>query len=274
MVGVAGFAVLPAAAYGEQSNAVTSVRSFPGVIEGGERLFAEASSVSVEDDIDWGGVESLDVPQTKSQTEKDAEAAQKRAEEEAKRQAEQQAAAAATASRSSSTAAASRSEVRTSSDSGLAGGASLDYSIAPAGFNPNHEIGMSATVTLAATAPGGRMSAATSWVCPWVRSSATARSGPPPPAPWATGSTARRAWLATSWSSRAARRGPPGVRPCGDRRGDLCGRQRARLRDGLRICRRVLLQPCVLRYRQLPVHSLLIRRRRPMSIMGCGRVPQ
>ncbi|WP_288240628.1 CHAP domain-containing protein [uncultured Bifidobacterium sp.] len=141
MVGVAGFAVLPAAAYGEQSNAVTSARSFPGVIEGGERLFAEASSVSVEDDIDWGGVESLDVPQTKSQAEKDAEAAQKRAEEEAKRQAEQQAAAAATASRSSSTAAASRSEVRTSSDSGLAWGASLDYSIAPAGFNPNHEIG-------------------------------------------------------------------------------------------------------------------------------------
>ena len=76
MVGVVGFAVLPAAAYGEQSNAVTSVRSFPGVIEGGEHLFAEASSVSVEDDIDWGGVESLDVPQTKSQAEKDAEAAQ------------------------------------------------------------------------------------------------------------------------------------------------------------------------------------------------------
>lgn len=118
----------------EEASPVTSVRSFRGMNEGRSQLFAESSSVAVDEGTDWGGVETLDVPQTKSQAEKDAEAAQQRAEEEARRQAAQQAAAAASST-------VSRSQVRTGTDSGLASYTNIDYSIAPAGFNPNHEIG-------------------------------------------------------------------------------------------------------------------------------------
>ncbi|MBM6695490.1 CHAP domain-containing protein [Bifidobacterium pullorum subsp. saeculare] len=133
-LGVVGVVSLPSMATAEEASPVTSVRSFRGMNEGRTQLFAESSSVAVDEGTDWGGAETLDVPQTKSQAEKDAEAAQQRAEEEARRQAEQQAAAAASST-------VSRSQVRTGTDSGLASYTNIDYSIAPAGFNPNHEIG-------------------------------------------------------------------------------------------------------------------------------------
>ena len=59
----------------EEASPVTSVRSFRGMNEGRTQLFAESSSVAVDEGTDWGGAETLDVPQTKSQAEKDAEAA-------------------------------------------------------------------------------------------------------------------------------------------------------------------------------------------------------
>lgn len=76
----------------ESAETVTSVRSFPKVTEVEKDLLAEATSTEVSTDADWGGIETLDVPQTKSQAEKDAEAAAA-AEEEAQRVAEQSAAA-------------------------------------------------------------------------------------------------------------------------------------------------------------------------------------
>lgn len=49
--------------------------SFPKTNAVKKNILAEASSTQVESDSDWGGVESLNVPQTKSQAEKDVEAA-------------------------------------------------------------------------------------------------------------------------------------------------------------------------------------------------------
>ena len=54
-------------------------------------LTTEATATNVEDNADWGGIETLDVPQTESQAEKDAAAAKKAAEEEAKKQTEAEA---------------------------------------------------------------------------------------------------------------------------------------------------------------------------------------
>lgn len=58
------------------TSAVTSSRSFPSVVSAREDLFAEHASTAVEENTDWGGVENLDVPQTKSQAERDQEAAE------------------------------------------------------------------------------------------------------------------------------------------------------------------------------------------------------
>lgn len=79
--------------------AATSSRSFPKANIVKRNIFAESTSTDVEGDADWGGIESLDVPQTKSQAEKDAEAAQAAAEQ-AQREAEAAAQAQAQASRS------------------------------------------------------------------------------------------------------------------------------------------------------------------------------
>lgn len=57
------------------SDYIVSTRSFPKVNTAKTDFFAEATSTDVEDDSNWGGLGSMDVPQTKSQTEKDAEAA-------------------------------------------------------------------------------------------------------------------------------------------------------------------------------------------------------
>lgn len=59
----------------EDAEVATSSRSFPKVTTVRKDLFAESTSTSVDQDADWGGIEALDVPQTKSQAEKDAEAA-------------------------------------------------------------------------------------------------------------------------------------------------------------------------------------------------------
>ena len=65
----------------EDAEVATSSRSFPKVTTARKDLFAESTSTSVDQDADWGGIEALDVPQTKSQAEKDAEAAEQAAAE-------------------------------------------------------------------------------------------------------------------------------------------------------------------------------------------------
>lgn len=52
---------------GATQDAVVATRSFPKTNAVKKNILAEASSTQVESDSDWGGVESLNVPQTKSQ---------------------------------------------------------------------------------------------------------------------------------------------------------------------------------------------------------------
>ncbi|RYQ49451.1 NLP/P60 protein [Bifidobacterium pseudolongum subsp. pseudolongum] len=77
------------------SDYIVSTRSFPKVNTAKTDFFAEATSTDVEDDSNWGGLGSMDVPQTKSQAEKDAE--KKAQEEQARKDAEATAAAEAAA---------------------------------------------------------------------------------------------------------------------------------------------------------------------------------
>lgn len=77
------------------SDYIVSTRSFPKVNTAKTDFFAEATSTDVEDDSNWGGLGSMDVPQTKSQAEKDAE--KKAQEEQARKDAEAAAAAEAAA---------------------------------------------------------------------------------------------------------------------------------------------------------------------------------
>ena len=72
---------------GATQDAVVATRSFPKTNAVKKNILAEASSTQVESDSDWGGVESLNVPQTKSQAEKDAEAAAAAAEQQRQQQA-------------------------------------------------------------------------------------------------------------------------------------------------------------------------------------------
>ncbi|MDF7665400.1 C40 family peptidase [Bifidobacterium sp. ESL0745] len=83
----------------EDNEPVTSSRSFRKVNVVRKDLLKESTSTDVDAKSDWGGIESLDVPQTQSQAEKDAVVAQQRAAE-----------AAATAA--ANAAAASRSQAR------------------------------------------------------------------------------------------------------------------------------------------------------------------
>lgn len=61
---------------------VTATRSFPKTTAAKRNFLAEHTSTDVESNADWGGIESLDVPQTESQAEKD-QKAQAQAEAEA-----------------------------------------------------------------------------------------------------------------------------------------------------------------------------------------------
>lgn len=53
---------------------VTATRSFPKTTAAKRDFLAEHTSTDVESNADWGGIESLDVPQTESQAEKDQKA--------------------------------------------------------------------------------------------------------------------------------------------------------------------------------------------------------
>ena len=64
-----------ASADSAQTSAVVSSRSFPKASSVKKNLFAESTSTSVDENSKWGGIETLDVPQTESQAEKEAVAA-------------------------------------------------------------------------------------------------------------------------------------------------------------------------------------------------------
>lgn len=84
-----GAAVPAASAGGAMADTtVTATRSFPKTTAAKRDFLAEHTSTDVESNADWGGIESLDVPQTESQAEKD-QKAQERAEAEAQAQAAQ-----------------------------------------------------------------------------------------------------------------------------------------------------------------------------------------
>lgn len=84
-----GTAVPAASAGGAMADTtVTATRSFPKTTAAKRDFLAEHTSTDVESNADWGGIESLDVPQTESQAEKD-QKAQEQAEAEAQAQAAQ-----------------------------------------------------------------------------------------------------------------------------------------------------------------------------------------
>lgn len=84
-----GAAVPAASAGGAMADTtVTATRSFPKTTAAKRDFLAEHTSTDVESNADWGGIESLDVPQTESQAEKD-QKAQESAEAEAQAQAAQ-----------------------------------------------------------------------------------------------------------------------------------------------------------------------------------------
>lgn len=84
-----GAAVPAASAGGAMADTtVTATRSFPKTTAAKRDFIAEHTSTDVESNADWGGIESLDVPQTESQAEKD-QKAQEQAEAEAQAQAAQ-----------------------------------------------------------------------------------------------------------------------------------------------------------------------------------------
>lgn len=84
-----GAAVPAASAGGAMADTtVTATRSFPKTTAAKRDFLAEHTSTDVESNADWGGIESLDVPQTESQAEKD-QKAQEQADAEAQAQAAQ-----------------------------------------------------------------------------------------------------------------------------------------------------------------------------------------
>lgn len=84
-----GAAVPAASAGGAMADTtVTATRSFPKTTAAKRDFLAEHTSTDVESNADWGGIESLDVPQTESQAEKD-QKSQEQAEAEAQAQAAQ-----------------------------------------------------------------------------------------------------------------------------------------------------------------------------------------
>lgn len=124
------FAVpMAGAADGANGGVVTSARSFPKLNATRVDLLVESASVSVDSASFWDS-ESLNVPQTKSQAEKDAEA-KAQAEAEAKAKAEEAAKAAAAAQASAASRASSRSAISSSqSGSSSASGTSSSSSAA------------------------------------------------------------------------------------------------------------------------------------------------
>lgn len=107
-------AAAPAATAADQSGVVASERSFPKTSVARKDVLKESVSTDVKGN--WGGIESLNVPKTKSQAEKDAETKAEQERQEAAARAQQEAAAqqAAAASRS-----ATRSSLESSSSASL-----------------------------------------------------------------------------------------------------------------------------------------------------------
>lgn len=107
-------AAAPAATAADQSGVVASERSFPKTSVARKDVLKESVSTDVKGN--WGGIESLNVPKTKSQAEKDAEAKAEQERQEAAARAQQEAAdqQAAAASRS-----ATRSSLESSSSASL-----------------------------------------------------------------------------------------------------------------------------------------------------------
>lgn len=66
--------VTPTVNAADMGTAVVSSRSFPKVTTVKKNILAESTATSTDDNSSWGDVESLDVPQTQSQAEKDAAA--------------------------------------------------------------------------------------------------------------------------------------------------------------------------------------------------------
>lgn len=85
-------------------SAVVSARSFPKQSTVHRNHSKESASTDVDEDTDWGGIETLNVPQTKSQAEKDAELKAQQEEEARQKQAQEQAAQAAQQEEASRTA--------------------------------------------------------------------------------------------------------------------------------------------------------------------------
>lgn len=92
-------AAAPAATAADQSGVVASERSFPKTSVARKDVLKESVSTDVKGN--WGGIESLNVPKTKSQAEKDAEAKAEQERQEAAARAQQSAAASRSATRSS-----------------------------------------------------------------------------------------------------------------------------------------------------------------------------
>ncbi|MBW3087669.1 C40 family peptidase [Bifidobacterium sp. 82T24] len=111
--------VIPAANAAESDGPVTSSRSFKGVETRSSLMLKEATSVEVNANANYGGIESLNVPKTESKAEKEAKAQAAAEAKAAKEQAEaaKKAAAAASTSPFASTQSASRSSERTSTSS-------------------------------------------------------------------------------------------------------------------------------------------------------------
>ncbi|NEG69575.1 C40 family peptidase [Bifidobacterium choloepi] len=121
------------------TTAVVAERSFPKTTDVKANWLAESTSTDVDEDSNWGGVESLDVPHTQSTAEKEAEAAAKAAAEAAAQaEAEEQAAAASrsqsrtdvsdtstSTSNSTSTSTSTSTTTTTTTSTGSATGASI-----------------------------------------------------------------------------------------------------------------------------------------------------
>lgn len=92
LLGAGGIAALPptALAAAPSNGTVSSTRSFPATTTTRRDLTCESISTDVQSDSDWGGIENLIVPQTKSQAEKNAELKAQQ-EEETRKQAQEQA---------------------------------------------------------------------------------------------------------------------------------------------------------------------------------------
>ena len=110
-------AVPAASADDADKKAITSSRSFPKVNVARKDLLKESVSTDSDKDSKWGDLGDMSVPQTKSQAEKDAEAAaaQAEAERQAAQQAAQEQAEAQAASRSASRQSISTTATSTSS---------------------------------------------------------------------------------------------------------------------------------------------------------------